>query len=268
MAEKKWYVVWQGRQPGIYDSWDKAQKQISGFAGAKFRSFKSRALAEKAFKDPGSVPAASKKKKTMYYVVWSGHQPGIYTNWEEAKAQITGAQKPIYKTFGSKELAEKAYNDHPDNYMGRGFKKTRDLTPEEKARIGDPIELSLCVDAACNGKTGEFEYRGVWTYSGEEVFRVGPYPDGTNNIGEFLALVHALAFLKELGLHDFPIYSDSRNAMGWVDRLSVRTTAKNPKTVQLLHRGLNWLKSNTYKNPILKWETKAWGEIPADFGRK
>lgn len=22
------------------------------------------------------------------------------------------------------------------------------------------------------------------------------------------------------------------------------------------------------KNPVVKWETKKWGEVPADFGRK
>src|SRR5690606_27875206 len=173
------------------------------------------------------------EKKQMYYVVWSGHYPGIYTNWEEAKKQIIGAVKPIYKTFGSKELAERAFDEGPEKYKSRGFKKTRDLTDEEKARIGDPLELSLCVDAACNGKTGAFEYRGVWTYSEEEVFKVGPFPDGSNNIGEFLALVHALAFLKDLGLNDFPIYSDSRNAMGWVNQKQVRTSVKNAKTQKL-----------------------------------
>jgi ribonuclease HI len=37
---------------------------------------------------------------------------------------------------------------------------------------------------------------------------------------------------------------------------------------EMVRRAEKWLKENTYKNPILKWETKAWGEIPADFGRK
>lgn len=41
------------------------------------------------------------------------------------------------------------------------------------------------------------EYRGVYVRTGQELFRIGPYPDGTNNVGEFLALVHALALLKK-----------------------------------------------------------------------
>ena len=163
MAEKKFYVVWEGHTPGIYTSWDETQRQTAGFPGAKFKSFKTRAEAEKAFKDPSSVKPSPKKKKQMYYVVWSGHIPGIYTDWTDAQKQIAGAQKPLYKTFGSKELAEKAYAEGPENYREGSFKKTRDLTDEEKERIGEPIEISLCVDAACNNK-GDFEYQGVQTF--------------------------------------------------------------------------------------------------------
>lgn len=272
MAKQKFYVVWQGHSPGIYTSWNDAQRQVAGFKGAKFKSFSSMAEAKAAFKNPSSVKSASKKKKTMYYVVWRGHNPGVYTDWDEAREQITGAAKPMYQTFGSKELAHKAFEEGPEKYKGGAFKKTRDLTDEEKKRIGEPIELSLCVDAACNSK-GDFEYQGVWTFNQEEpVFRVGPYKKGSNNIGEFLALVHALAYLnqhKDPKMKKMPIYSDSRIAMGWVKVKVCRTKKKPPADVlQLIHRAENWLKANTFTNPILKWETKAWGEIPADFGRK
>ena len=33
-------------------------------------------------------------------------------------------------------------------------------------------------------------------------------------------------------------------------------------------RATKWLKENNYSATIKKWETKKWGEIPADFGRK
>ncbi len=272
MAEKKYYVVWAGKKPGIYSSWPEAQQQISGFKGAKFRSFKSWAEAEKAFKDPDSVAPVEKDKKTMYYVVWRGWNPGIYTNWDEALKQITGAEKPLYKTFGSKELAQKAFEEGPEKYKDGSFKKTRDLTAEEKKRIGDPIELSLCVDAACNGK-GDFEYQGVWTFNQEEpVFLVGPYKKGSNNIGEFLALVHALAFLnghKDSKMKTMPIYSDSKIAMEWVRAGNCRTKQKPGNDVlKLISRAEQWLNTNRWSNQLLKWETKAWGEIPADFGRK
>lgn len=269
--KKKYYVVWEGNTPGIYDSWEHCQREIKGYPDAKFRSFTSLETAKKAYKNPDAVPAKSKNKKTYYYVVWHGHQPGIYTDWEKAKAQITGFKGAIYKTFGSQQLAEKAFQEHPDKYKDGDYKKTKDLSAEEREKIGDPIPLSLAVDAACNGK-GDFEYQGVWTFSKEPVFRVGPYKKGSNNIGEFLALVHALAYLnqhQDPKMKEMPIYSDSRIAMSWVRQKVCRTKKQPPQDVrQLILRAERWLKSHPFKNPILKWETKVWGEIPADFGRK
>lgn len=271
MAQKKFYVVWEGHLPGIYESWEVCQKQINGFPGAKFKSFLHRADAEKAFNDPDSVTADPKEKKQYYYVVWHGFEPGIYTDWNETLKQITGFPKAIYKTFGSKKLAEQAFQDHPDKYKEGNYKKTKDLSTAELEKIGEPLELSLAVDAACNG-AGDFEYQGVWTFSRETVFKVGPYKDGSNNIGEFLALVHALAYLnshKDQKMRKMPIYSDSRIAMGWIKAKTCRTKSKmNPTVQQLVLRAEHWLKQNTFANPILKWETKVWGEIPADFGRK
>jgi ribonuclease HI len=127
------------------------------------------------------------------------------------------------------------------------------------------------VDAACSKNPGPMEYRCVELATGKEVFHVGVLQDSTNNIGEFLAVVHALALLKQKGL-DIPIYSDSKTALSWVRNKAVKTTLKqtgrNEKSFELLSRALNWLKLNSYPNKLLKWNTEAWGEIPADFGRK
>ncbi|WP_418889083.1 viroplasmin family protein [Paracrocinitomix mangrovi] len=268
--QKKYYVVWEGHQAGIYDSWEKCQQQIKGYPNAQFKSFKTRQEAELAFRDQETYNVSDKKKQ-YYYVVWHGTKPGIYTEWKDVLENIKGVKGPIYKTFGSKQLAEKAFTEHPDKYKDGDYKKTKDLDEDTLKKIGNPIELSLAVDAACNNK-GDFEYQGVWTFSNEVVFRVGPYKKGSNNIGEFLALVHALAYLKQQKdekMHILPIYSDSRIAMGWVRQKICRTNKQPPADVQqLIKRAEHWLKNNTYKNPILKWETKVWGEIPADFGRK
>ncbi|MEM6724723.1 MAG: RNase H family protein, partial [Bacteroidota bacterium] len=136
---------------------------------------------------------------------------------------------------------------------------------------GRQIKHSLSVDAACSGNPGLMEYRGVDTKTGEEIFRMGPFQHGTNNVGEFLALVHGLALLKKQGL-SMPIYSDSKIAMGWVAKKKCKTKLDritvNEKLFQLIERAENWLKANTYNTTILKWDTKNWGEIPADFGRK
>lgn len=265
--KKKFYVVWEGHRPGVYDSWSDCQQQINGFAGALFKSFGSRAEAQAALANPSAAKSSGGSSKTMYYVVWQGKTPGIYTNWAEASAQIRGAAHPKYKSFGSKELAQRAWKEGPEEFAGRSYKKTRDLTDAEKKRIGKPNMMTICVDAACNGRTGECEYRGVITDSSTQIFHAGPYKNGTNNIGEFLGLVHGLAYLKK-SRSDLPIYSDSRVAMKWVKEKRIKTSSENPKLQLLLDRAVKWLHENTYPNQILKWETKAWGEIPADFGRK
>lgn len=129
---------------------------------------------------------------------------------------------------------------------------------------------ALCVDAACSGNPGPMEYRGVHLPSGKEVFHFGPV-HGTNNIGEFLAIVHALALLKQKGL-SMPVYSDSRTALIWVQKRKCKTTLeRNIKTeplFQLIARAEKWLRENAITVPLLKWETEKWGEVPADFGRK
>ena len=130
---------------------------------------------------------------------------------------------------------------------------------------------ALAVDAACSGNPGPMEYRGVDLTTGAEVFHYGPVR-GTNNIGEFLAIVHALALFEQQGIKR-TIYSDSRNAMLWVKARKCRTTltrnARTEQLYQLIERAENWLRTHDYADiPILKWDTPRWGEIPADFGRK
>lgn len=209
----------------------------------------------------------SKQKK--FYVVWEGNEPGIYSSWEACKRQIDGFPFAKYKSFSSEKEAEAAFEDDWKNYYGKERKPV--LSSHEKARYGEPVLHSISVDGAWNTSTGLCEYQGRETSTGALLFKQGPYEDGTNNVVEFLAIVHALAMCKKENW-DFPIYSDSRNAIGWVKKKQIGTklqrTTKNTKLFELMDRALHWLKTNTYRNQILKWETKAWGENPADFGRK
>ena len=129
---------------------------------------------------------------------------------------------------------------------------------------------ALCVDAACSGNPGPMEYRGVHLPSGKQVFHFGPV-HGTNNIGEFLAIVHAMALMKQKGV-SMPIYSDSRTAIIWVQKRKAKTTLaptpENQPLLQLVARAENWLRQTGTPYPLYKWDTDNWGEIPADFGRK
>ena len=127
------------------------------------------------------------------------------------------------------------------------------------------------VDAACSGNPGPMEYQCIDLQTGARVFHFGPV-HGTNNIGEFLAIVHALALLDKMGNTTKTIYSDSYNAMLWVSKKQCKTklerTPQTERLYQIVARAEHWLATHRYSNPIVKWETKQWGEVPADFGRK
>lgn len=204
--------------------------------------------------------------KKRYYVVWNGVEPGIYSTWQECEAQIKGVKQALYKSFDTIEEAEKAYSSSPYNYIGSKAKEIK--TPKELPAT--VIRNALAVDAACSGNPGMMEYRGVYIGTGEEIFHFGPI-FGTNNIGEFLAIVHGLALLKQKGL-DIPIYSDSRNALLWVKQKACKTKLPRDNSSEELFgyidRAEKWLRDNSYTTTLIKWETDQWGEIPADFGRK
>ncbi len=216
-------------------------------------------------------------KKSKFYAVWHGNPPGLYTSWEACQKAIKGVSGAQYKSYDSRAEAQRALDGSYEAAVKAGKKQSArsrgksELSAAERARIGEPNLYSIAVDAASSGNPGRMEYRGVDTQTGKVLFHKGPFERGTNNIGEFLALVHGLAHLKKEG-SDRIIYSDSRIAIGWVRKKKCGTKlaphSSNKILFELIARAESWLKDNTYKTPIVKWETKAWGEIPADFGRK
>ncbi len=210
-----------------------------------------------------------KKPKSKYYVVWEGHQTGIFDTWDKCKKQVDGFTAAKYKGFTTLEEAKKAFGSNAWNYLGKTVKAP--LSKEMLIKYGKPLKQAICVDAACSGNPGILEYRGVNMATAQEIFHRGPFPEGTNNIGEFLAIVTGLVYLKQNKL-SLPLYSDSRNAISWIEQKTCKTklprNAKNKELFELIDRAEEWLRINSYDTKILKWETKAWGEIPADFGRK
>ena len=229
MAKQKYYVVWNGPSPGVYSSWEACQEAVNGVSGAKYKSFKSQAEAEDAFE----------MGEEEYSLANSSSEASDSSNTRKASEP------------SSSSVLRPAYN--PANLPA------------------EVIREAIAVDAACSGNPGAMEYRGVYLANGREIFHFGPI-HGTNNIGEFLAIIHGLAILKQKGLDSMPIYSDSVNAQLWVRKHHCKTTLvrndQTEKLYQMIERAEAWLRNNTYKNPIIKWQTDKWGEIPADFGRK
>jgi ribonuclease HI len=202
--------------------------------------------------------------KEKYYVVWKGRKTGIFATWEECSNVVTGYPGAEYKAFDSVESAVAAY-------QGAYIEATRPPEPKWRTARVRPVLPSMCVDAACDGAPGKVEYRALETDSGRQVIHMGPFDDGTNNIGEFLGLVHVLAWMKGRG-RQWPVYTDSETAIAWVEAKKCRTrlehTRKNKQLFTMIERAETWLANNEYSNEILKWDTDKWGEIPADFGRK
>lgn len=211
-----------------------------------------------------------------FYVVWEGRHPGVYEDWNDALEQVEGFPGAKYKSFSSQEEAVAAFRRYQ---AGDGIPLGDLLTQptasrEAHADLSAFPEIDLngwAVDASCLGNPGKMEYRGVEIATGREIFRIGPFDDATNNIGEFLAIVHALA-LQYRSATRHTIYSDSATGMAWVRNRAVKTTlkptARNARVFELITRALDWLNTHSYSTPIRKWQTEIWGEVPADFGRK
>lgn len=209
-------------------------------------------------------------EKRKYYVVWVGRKTGVFDTWNACKEQIFEYPKAIYKSFPNKELAEQAFKNNSRKFIGKN-NVGKETTQKQIELAGQPIKESISVDGAWNTATGIVEYQGVHTGTRKKIFHGGPFEDGTNNIVEFLGIVHALAYCKQNKINS-PIYSDSKTAISWVVKKQARTNhdrnKKNEKLFELLDRAIKWLNENKFDNKILKWETKIWGENPADFGRK
>lgn len=211
--------------------------------------------------------------RKKFYVVWNGYATGVFDSWEECQLQVKGYPDAKYKSFDSQEAAVAAYRGDPAEQLDllKAIAQGPKMKVNYEAIPGIQLD-ALAVDAACSKNPGPVEYQGVWVRTGERIFHAGPFEGGTNNIGEYLALVHGLALLHQQGKPYVPIYTDSKTARSWVrnrqPKTSLKPDGKNAHLFELIRRATAWLQSHEITNPILTWDTPQWGEIPADFGRK
>lgn len=213
-----------------------------------------------------------KTGRKKYYVVWEGRQPGVYDDWDDALEQVQNYPGARYKGFPSQQKAVEAFRSGGDAELRAVIELARRAPVKTDYSAFPEIDMTAwAVDASCMGNPGIMEYRGVELATGREIFRVGPFQKGTNNIGEYLAIVHAMALMEKLGQRHV-IYSDSRTAQGWVRAGHARTKlpldAQTSRLLGLVQRADAWLASHSFRVPVRKWQTETWGEIPADFGRK
>lgn len=218
--------------------------------------------------------------KQRYYVVWEGRVPGVYDDWSDCEEQVINYPGARYKGFGNAAEAAKAFRSGNDDTNPSDLgtfliaaADHREKAPGQPSYLDNPDidREAWAVDASCKGNPGIMEYRGVEIKTGKVLFNVGPFKDATNNAGEFLAIVHALAEMYRRN-EWHTIYSDSVTAQAWVRNRQVKTqlkqTESNKKLFELMGRGLAWIRTHSWPIKIMKWQTDLWGEIPADYGRK
>ena len=250
MPANKYYVVWKGFAPGIYDSWEEAEMQISGYPDASYRSFKSLEAATEAYREGFDKEGLIKEIQNE---VKRQQQEGTEIKWSDDPTRQ-----------GNDILSQPAAaKPAPKTPAGNG---------QRIVQAAPPYLLdAIAVDAACSHNPGPVEYRGVLVRTGQQLFHVGPMAGGTNNIGEFLAIVHGMAMQEKQGTY-LPLYSDSVSAQSWVRQGICKTTLEetdeNAPLFDLVRRAENWLRTHAFRVNVYKWDTKQWGEIPADFGRK
>jgi ribonuclease HI len=220
------------------------------------KGFKKRKHADR-WKELDSVIQKFDPKPSFHRAQILGANPNLQRAEQLAKAMSGKKNLPV-------DIASSASNS---SLFEDGADTERELSIEDDT----PILDSICVDAATTGNPGPTEYRGVDTKTGNIVFQ-GRLTEATNNIGEFVAIVHALALVKKEGRSIRVIYSDSQNAISWVRQKTCKTkfdkSEANAEVFKIIDRAVNWLNTNSYATKVLKWNTGAWGEIKADYGRK
>jgi len=207
------------------------------------------------------------KSEKKFYVVRKWKKIWIFDSRDECKDSVNGFSDAKYKWFSSKENAEIALQEWWEKYY-----EVKKITKKVKVKNEDIpfFTESIAVDAACSGNPWEMEYRGIDLQTWDEIFHE-KFKIWTNNIWEFLAIVHWLNYLWN---DNRVIYSDSRIAISRVNQWKCKTQINSnensdfSKTLDAVERAEKWLKENWINNKILKWNTEDWWEIPADFWRK
>jgi len=203
-----------------------------------------------------------------YYVVAKGRKTGIFNTWAECEEQVKGFKSASFKSYHDLEEAKWALKN------GLDIAKMLDSEVDEAYKLLEKqnIEIQpvngICVDGACSGNPGTGEYRYVWTGGGMEIFRSKQYKNVTNNVMEFLGLVDAIKYALKHKIS--VIYTDSVTAMVWVKKKECNTTIDNKNPISKeINKAIEFLHSIDCKSvEIEKWDTKKYGDIPADFARK
>lgn len=126
----------------------------------------------------------------------------------------------------------------------------------------------IIVHSTANTKTKRMAYKGFNESTNKWIFKVKYKGYCTQNVADFMAIVHALHYCKINNI-DLPIYNDNLVAIKWVKDKKVNSllikTKENHELFQSFENALVILKQNDFLNPILFWKKKELGNIKNPF---
>lgn len=209
------------------------------------------------------------KRAVKRYVVWKWRSPWVYTTWSACEKQIRWYPWARYKSFGSKQEAQEAYE------MWLDYNADRTGPIHERIKLWEIKSESICVDAACKWNPWALERRGVLTSSWKQLFRSNIYYQWTVNVWEYIVLLQGIKRCLDSFHHDRTVYTDSRTALSRVRSWSHRSQLNRTHTNSPLKHVLDQreLRAQQYRADIdtidlQKRNTRERGEIVADFWRK
>ena len=209
----------------------------------------------------------------------------FYFGMSENGLKIAAKRKGIQYVPGYKRTiaAELARVNHENPLVNRPEGKKRSSSVQLKPITSLRFEEGdIVVDASryTSEIYGPVEWQGCINHQGKWKMctKSSLYDLGTNNIGEFLAIIEALMAKKTGELSFNALYSDSQTALVWL--ASGRANPKSPEKISSelleacddarvwLNENSEWVQGLCSDGLIRQWNTKEWGENPADFGRK
>jgi ribonuclease HI len=289
----KYYAVFAGREPGVYATWDECSAQVSKFSGARFKGYPSEEEAIRAYNEYGG----GRVNKPIPVPTPASPPHGDAAAFA---AQTTKAPPSSPPTARARDVLPEnvvVVRTRPGPPRHRAVTRVqteaRTCANEQIPSIARPPSPSafeaiddaeyhvpcLVVDAACNNsRNGMGEYRGLWILTDKRrvaAFMSGPFRPTTNNVMEFMAAVEGLQLIHRQQVPRCVVYTDSRVALSWVNNMEIKALTKdtlakiNMPLLEKVAMAECWLaKHKDMKRLLRKWDTRRWGEIPADYGRK
>ncbi len=154
--------------------------------------------------------------KYSCYAVLEGRVPGVYDTWNECSAQVTGYSGAIFKGHICHSSARYEFRLHQRRKIAKFKIRTTPLAKKKKVSTL-PTSEYIVAGASYDRFNDTLTYRVVMGGTNETLFESEVYSGGNQSLGEYLALIEALKWVRENYKHDIPVLSNSMSAIIWIE---------------------------------------------------